>query len=343
MIYLLAFVCTLGLVGALVPVAHFAGLMDHPRDHKIHIRPTPVVGGLAMALSCIAFFGWPGGPIGQMPEAYIWSSLLLLLQGMIDDRRSLSAGARFVGQLTAASIVVFAGGVQVHSLGDLLGFGAINLGWAAGPFTLFAIVGFINAFNMIDGADGLAGSMILTIGALLLGASWWSGYTALVPEIAVLIASAAGFLAWNLRVPGRTQARVFLGDAGSTWAGFTLACLTILITQRSQGVLSPMVAIWILAVPVFDSVSLMLQRWGNGRSPFSADNEHLHHLLVGRGLSVNAVVGVTVCLASLLGLVGLWLDGLRVPEVVSALLGLAVFMVYHRTTRRLVRDPEWSV
>jgi len=86
-----------------------------------------------------------------------------------------------------------------------------------------------------------------------------------------------------------------------------------------------------------------LQRWGNGRSPFSADNEHLHHLLVGRGLSVNAVVGVTVCLASLLGLVGLWLDGLRVPEVVSALLGLAVFMVYHRTTRRLVRDPEWSV
>lgn len=339
MVYLLAFAMTVGLVGLLLPVAHAVGLIDHPRGHRSHPNPTPLVGGLAMGLCCVVLYARLHGATAEPLAAYLWASLLVLAQGAVDDRHSLGPWLRLSGQLVAASVVVLGGGIRIDSLGNLLGFGAIHLGLAAVPFTLFTIVGLINAFNMIDGADGLAGSMILVTGLLLLVASWWSGYTALVPEVMILIASTVGFLAWNLRLPGRRHARVFLGDAGSTWAGFTLACLTILVTQRSAQVLSPMVAIWVLAVPVFDAVSLMLHRWSAGRSAFEADNAHLHHVLVARGMSVNAAVGIIVCLAAGLGLLGLWLDRLQIPEIVSTMLAVAAFVLFHRVTRQLIARP----
>lgn len=335
MVYLLAFACTVGLVAMLIPVARVAGLVDYPGGRKLHGRPTPLVGGLAMGVACIGVLLRMRGGFGTELDAYLWASLILLAQGLLDDRYSLSPMIRVAGQVLAASVVAIGDGVRIESLGNLFGLGSVHLGFLAVPFTIFAIVGVINAFNMIDGMDGLAGSMILTESLLLLAASWWSGYTALVPEIMTFMAVTLGFLAWNLRLPGREHAHVFLGDAGSTWAGFTVACIAILITQKTQGDLAPMTAIWMLAVPVFDTIRLMLRRRIQGRSFFDCGNEHLHHLLLGRGFSVNTTVGLIAGMALGFGLFGLCLDRLHLPEVISTVCAFAAFCVFYAGARLL--------
>ncbi|HYW91793.1 MAG TPA: MraY family glycosyltransferase [Gammaproteobacteria bacterium] len=341
MVYLLAFACTVGLVAMLIPVARVAGLVDHPGGRKLHGRPTPLVGGLAMGAICIGFLLRMRGGFGTELDAYLWASLILLAQGLLDDRHSLGPLIRVAGQVLAASVVAIGDGVRIESLGNLFGFGTVHLGFLAVPFTIFAIVGLINAFNMIDGLDGLAGSMILTASLLLLAASWWSGYTVLVPEIMTFMAVTLGFLAWNLRLPGREHAHVFLGDAGSTWAGFTVACLAILITQNTQGELAPMTAIWMLAVPVFDTIRLILRRRGQGRSIFDCGNEHLHHLLLACGYSVNATIVIMTAAGLGLGLFGLWLDRLHLPEVISTVCGAAAFVLFNMGARGLARhQPE---
>jgi UDP-GlcNAc:undecaprenyl-phosphate GlcNAc-1-phosphate transferase len=190
------------------------------------------------------------------------------------------------------------------------------------PLTIIAIVGLINAFNMIDGIDGLAGS--LSVIALL----WFAvaaGLVGLRGELLVALLMAfcvLGFLAFNLRHHWRRRACVFLGDAGSMMLGAVLAFLAIALSQHNGGdALPPVTALWICAVPIIDTGSLIVRRLAAGVSPFSSDRQHLHHLMIDAGLSVNQVVTILSITSAVCGGIGVfgWLLGLADAAMLAAL------------------------
>lgn len=338
MVYVLDFAISLLLVGLMLPLARVTGHVDHPHGRKQHADATPLVGGLAMGVTCLLFLQVLGLLPSPIINAYTGASVLLLFVGAVDDRVRMPPWVRFSVQTAAALIMVRYGGVRIDSVGNLLGQGNIALGPFTLPFTVFAIVGMTNAFNMIDGLDGLAGSVAAGILGAMLLAGVWSGYTALMPATLVLLASVLGFLVWNLRLPGRRHARAFMGDAGSTWVGFSLACLAIALTESSPGTLRPMVAAWLFAVPAFDTLSLIIHRVGRGRSAFAADREHLHHRLQDAGCSVNETVIIITTLTVVLGVLGVLMDQSGVPGYLSAAVALGLFLAYHVAVRRPHRD-----
>jgi UDP-GlcNAc:undecaprenyl-phosphate GlcNAc-1-phosphate transferase len=189
--------------------------------------------------------------------------------------------------------------------------------------TIIAMVGLINAYNMIDGVDGLAGSLSLV--ALL----WFAAAAGMIGLqdhllLALLVAfCVVGFLVFNLRHRWRRRASVFLGDAGSMMLGAVLAFLAISLSQNEGERLSPVAALWICAIPIIDTISLAVRRLAAGRSPFSSDRQHLHHLMLDAGLTVNQVVSSLSIISCILGGIGVFGWYLGIPDSVM-LLGLAV-------------------
>ena len=180
--------------------------------------------------------------------------------------------------------------------------------------TVFATIGVINALNMCDGLDGLSGTLaIISITGLLIVSSV-NGGPADTLLLAVLAAAILGFLLFNLRVLGRNRAAVFMGDAGSMFLGYALTWFAISLSQGEQRAMVPAAALWFLMLPLFDTVSMMLRRIARGRSPFSADREHIHHVFLMAGFTVNETVTVMAAAALIGAGIGLLCLDIRVPE-----------------------------
>jgi len=325
-------------------LARYAGrlsLIDIPHGRKRHPARTPLVGGLALALG---FFlsALIGGQLGAVSPAFWLAAALLLATGVLDDMREFSSRPKFAVQIAAGLMVVYWGGGLLTDLGDLFGFGAIHLGWAAVPFTVFGFIGVINAINMIDGIDGLAGLLVL---ASLLGfaaIAQAGGLTGDARLILLLCAALAAFLAFNLRTPWRSRAAVFLGDAGSLFLGFVLAWYAITFASHPSGPMQPVTALWLLAIPLFDAVRMTAKRLCRGGNPFAADREHLHHLLLGYGLvtsKVVVIIGAVHCGFVALGLANeFWLHWPAHVMYLGFLLLFAGYVVVRSRTIALIRD-----
>jgi UDP-GlcNAc:undecaprenyl-phosphate GlcNAc-1-phosphate transferase len=148
---------------------------------------------------------------------------------------------------------------------------------------VFATIGLINAVNMIDGADGLAGLLGLTALALFAGAAVYAGNLVLAGRLSVLCGALAAFLAWNVRLPWRPRAKVFLGNAGSALLGLVIAWTAFRLTQNPGHPVNPVLALWVLPIPVMDCLVLIVRRLQEGRSPFSAGRDHIHHFMQDAG------------------------------------------------------------
>lgn len=304
------------------------GLVDEPGGRKQHHGAVPLVGGLGMfgGLLVAALIALAIGSFQPRHAAFYAAISLLVLTGYIDDRHELRARTRFVLQSIAALIMVYGGDIRLVNLGDLFGFGDVTTGVLAVPLTVFAVLGVINAMNMIDGVDGLAGGVALI--ALLVfsafaGAAGQLHQTLLLPLIAVVV----GFMIFNLRTPWRPQALVFMGDAGSVLLGFALAWYAVNLAEVRQ-VFTPITAVWILAIPLMDTISLMIRRVLRGRSPFEADREHLHHILLRAGFTPFQTVIIVYALSLMLagiGVAGWWLG---LPEYVMFYAFMVVFALY---------------
>jgi UDP-GlcNAc:undecaprenyl-phosphate GlcNAc-1-phosphate transferase len=305
--YFLTCAIAVGVTGALLWVLrHLAlriGLVDHPGERKQHVGDIALIGGIAMfcglMLSALTLEGSLGGY-----RAFFAAAALLVIVGILDDFHELPAWSRFVAQFVAALIMTLGGGVVVTDLGAIVGSGPVSLGEWSVPFTVFAVVGVINAFNMLDGADGLAGSVALVALSLFAYVAWAGGRNLDAAILGLLLCTVLVFLVFNARIPGRSQALVFMGDAGSMLLGFVLAWFAVSLSQSEQRAMAPACTLWILAIPLLDTVGILVRRIGAGRSPFLAATDHMHHLMFAAGLSVNKTVGLVGLSALLFGLGG---------------------------------------
>lgn len=308
------------------------GIMDRPGGHKLHDASTPFVGGVGIVT---AFFGvflllhllLPGFFLSPL-QGILVGVLLLFLTGLADDILHLSFKLRFVIQAAAALSMVFIGGVELRSLGELLPGWRFDLGLFSIPLTIFATVGLINAVNMIDGIDGMSGSLSVVCLALAGLVAYATGQGAYVVLIVGLIGGVVGFLYYNLRYPGNARARVFLGDNGSMVLGFAFAWLFIALSQGESPAMTPVTALWLFALPLMDTVGVMLRRLWLGKSPFRPDRHHLHHLFLRAGYRVCDIVALAAVVQISLGLVGVGGLVLRVPEFLMFALFLGVFAAY---------------
>ncbi len=339
---LLAFIVTSCMIVLLRPIAVRVGLVDVPNARKSHTGSVPLIGGVSIFLSLILLltgdlvFARPDSHLINPSVSFMIAAMILIVVGVWDDLKDLSAVARFSAQTTAALVMVFGAGVVLTDLGELNPAGGVlSLGAMSVPFTIFATLGVINAINMCDGLDGLSGSLSLT-SLLGLGAAnlLWGSYD---PIICVMAASIAGFLLFNMRTFWRDKAWVFLGDAGSMMIGLTLTWLAISMSQGEARVISPAAALWFLMVPIFDAVSMMVRRIMHKRSPFKADKEHLHHIFLLAGFSVGETVAIMTGFAVAGLMVGLGGMYLGISDAVMAgafvLAGLCYFWVIMRAWR----------
>jgi UDP-GlcNAc:undecaprenyl-phosphate GlcNAc-1-phosphate transferase len=273
-----SFVGSLAVSMALIPaLAASAGrlhILDFPGERKLHGTPIARVGGIAFAVGALAAtLLW--GPKDAVVLSSLAGGLVLLVFGVWDDRAGLSYRMKFLGQIIAAAIVVWCGEVRLTSL-PLLSDSLPE--WISIPVTVVALVGVTNAINLADGLDGLAGGLsLLSLGAIGYLA-FLSGDLTVGLMVVSMLGGLLGFLRFNTH-----PARVFMGDAGSQFLGFYLGIAALLVTDAARGPYGSSLALLLLGLPVLDTIAVMSQRLAEGRSPFQADQNHVHHRLLAVG------------------------------------------------------------
>lgn len=259
--------------------------------------------------------------------------LLLVVVGAIDDLHEISTPGRFVAQILAGLLMTLGGGVVLVDLGDLIRPDSLlSLGNLAIPFTVFAMVGVINALNMADGLDGLAASLVLIAVTALGVIAWSEGDTRDIEMLGLLGAVLLAFLMFNLRF--KRYASVFMGDAGSLSLGFILVWFFVDLSQGEQRLLAPVTVLWLFALPLIDTVSIMMRRILRGRSPFRADQEHFHHILLAAGFRPKQVLILMLLGALVAAGIGLAGHFLEIPEHWMFLGFLCLFVLHFRTIMR---------
>jgi UDP-GlcNAc:undecaprenyl-phosphate/decaprenyl-phosphate GlcNAc-1-phosphate transferase len=301
----LAFVITFFSIPVIIEVAINRGLLDKPDERKIHSALVPTLGGLGIFAGFIlaTLLGVPSA-IPPVFQYFVAAIMVIFFLGIKDDIIVLSATKKFIGQLIAAAIIIKFGGVQINDMHGFLGIHQIP---ASGGFllTLFTIVVITNSFNLIDGIDGLAGSLGLMTSALfgtyfLITAQYMYAVMAFS-----LVGSLLAFLIYNF-----SPAKIFMGDTGSLLIGLLNAIFVIkfidIASDPSFGFpieAAPAVGFAVLIVPLFDTLRVVTIRVINRRSPFCPDRNHIHHLLLGLGFSHTQIT--MMCLTTNLLCVGL--------------------------------------
>lgn len=311
----------------LLRLAPTLGLVDIPRGRKEHDHEVPLVGGLAIFAALFAAASLAG--IAPTTAYFLVALSVIIAVGFWDDVADLSARLKFVIQIVASVIMIWGAGVQLHTVGDLIGWRPIGLSIFAIPLTIFAIVGVVNAMNMVDGLDGLGGSLALVAFAWYALVAAGSGLDVQFKTALIFCGAIAGFLLFNLRFPWQPRARVFLGDAGSLMIGFALGWFAIDLTQGPGRDFPPIAALWVLLLPLADCVSLMARRVRARRSPFVGDSRHIHHYLLARGFTHGQTLGILVLLSAAFGAVGYVGWRLHVPDAVLFGPFFFGFFAYH--------------
>ena len=330
--FLLAMVVTMAWLPVFGRVAAKWRIVDQPGERKVHSAPIPRIGGVAMAIG-VLIAALLVIPLSISDRYFLIAAGVLTLFGGLDDRFDLDYRIKFLGQLLAAAIVVVGGNIQIQAL--TLDDRIFLPEWISVPLTLIFLVGITNAINLADGLDGLAGgTTFLCLGALAMLA--YSSGQASCAALALAFAGAVlGFLRFNT-----FPASVFMGDAGSQLLGFAVGVLSLQATQGGNSVVSAATPILLLALPILDTLSVMTQRISEGRSPFSADKNHIHHKLLQLGFDHHEAVMVIYAIQADLLLVAYWMrfeSDLAILGVVSIffLCSIVLFQVAARRHWRL--------
>ncbi len=325
--FLSATVVTLIIIPPLNQYIQKKGLFDQPGMRKEHTSPIPTMGGIAIfAGMIIALFLWFPFESSVIQVSFFFSITALLLLGMMDDLRDLSAKYKLAIQLALASLMAVAG-IRITSFEGFLGVYELPLATQY-TITILAITGITNAFNLIDGIDGLAGGLgfmsLVSLGMFLT----LSGDVKTALIAFALAGGLFAFLYFNLN-----PARIFMGDTGSLLVGFVIAVLCIRLMQVNvinpplSPIGSPVFVLSIVLLPVFDTARVFSLRIWKGLSPFVADKSHIHHLLTNRGFSHSFTARVLCCLHGFILTEAWWLKNLRQEWTLLILIGIMLTAV----------------
>ncbi len=325
--YSFSLVLTYVLTRLLIPAAPRLGLMDIPCDRKKHTGAIPLVGGLAIYASifiCTMLFT----QLQIELLSIITLGGVLTTIGTLDDKYGLSPKLRLVIQFLAGGLLSYGAGIQLQNLGNVIGMGMIQTGLLAVPLTAIGIAALANAYNMTDGIDGLAASLgIVGFIALII-----SLYEQLTPaELKVLsfyALSLATYLIFNFAIKPLAPSKVFMGDAGSMFIGFSIGAFCIYFSQKANYELAPTTVLWFVAIPLYDMIATMIRRMRKGQSPFYPDRTHLHHLLMHLGLNGKQALAAIVLFASTLGGIGILIDSYKIESYYSFSAFIAIFIAY---------------
>jgi len=340
MLYVMPFLLAMVVTMAWLPVfRRFAtrwGIVDKPGVRKVHAVPIPRIGGLAMVIGVLvaAIIVIPLEPNDRW---FLVAAAILAAFGAADDRFDLDYRVKFLGQLIAILIVAIAGDAQIHSI--TLVDRVMLPQWFSIPLTVFFLLGITNAINLADGLDGLAGgTTFLCLGALAL-LSHGSGQIVTASLSLAFAGAILGFLRFNT-----FPASVFMGDAGSQLLGFAVGVLSLRATQSGTSALSAAIPVLLLALPILDTLSVMVQRVSEGRSPFSADKNHIHHKLLALGFDHHEAVMVIYAVQADLFLLAYWLryeSDITIMAVVSVFFGASILILQTAARRGWrFRDPD---
>lgn len=306
------------------------GAVDRPNHRKVHRRLMPRMGGMAIYISFAATVLLTREITPQVAGLLAGGSLIVLL-GILDDTKGLSPRLKLAGQVASAlAVAVFPFGLKVEFLTNPFGGDMIDLGLLAIPVTVLWIISVTNAVNLIDGLDGLA-SGTSSIAALTLAAVvWidisvngaWPGQEDAVALALILAASVLGFLRYNFY-----PARIFLGDSGSMFLGFSVAVLAVMGLAKGATFISVIVPVVILGIPILDTFFAIVRRWFGRRPIFSPDKEHLHHRLMDLGLSHRQTVLSIYAVNVILGLSAIVMTILTPKQAVLLLLLLSTLVL----------------
>lgn len=328
----ITFLLSLGLTPLTIKFAHRFNLVDIPSDkRRIHKKPMPRVGGIAIVLSMfIALFIYyiftkdiESIALNRKFLGYAIGAFIIALMGIIDDVVNLRARFKFFFQL-AAGIVVYYFGIRISGFKipflytDIINFEIIDF-----PITLLWVIGVTNAVNLIDGLDGLAaGISAISATALLTIFIATSASLEAIIITAVLVGATLGFLPYNFN-----PAKTFMGDVGSNFLGFTLSIVSILGFAKGYTILAIIVPILALGVPIFDTVFAMVRRFVKGQPMLKPDGAHIHHRLLKRGFNQRQAVLILYTITSVLCIISVVMISADIWKLLLLILSVICFVV----------------
>ena len=317
---IVAFIAAIILTPLVKRLAFRLGAVDAPNYRKVHARIMPRLGGLAIFgafMIGILLLKFVTNFQSDYLYAILIAATIIVITGIVDDMREISAKAKLLGQIIAACIVVFGGGIQIDNINLPFG-GELEFGWLGIPFTIIWIVGITNAINLIDGLDGLAAG-VSTIALITLAVmAMIMGNGIVIAMAAILAAATIGFLFFNFH-----PAKIFMGDTGALFLGFMIAVLALL-GFKNVAVISFVIPVIMLGVPISDTFFAIVRRLRNGKKWSDPDKSHLHHRLLDVGFSHSQTVMIIYAMAAMFGLAAVIFS---MAKVWGAILLIAVILV----------------
>lgn len=297
--FIVAVFVTMALIPPLMRSAVRLQIIDIPDARKVHTGAIPRIGGVAMVAGAVLPMIMWLAPQNES-IAFLLGVGIILFFGVWDDRKNLDYRLKFLGQIIAVLVVAIYGGVVIKYV-PFWGLDPLP-DYLAIPLTLFVLLGITNAINLSDGLDGLAGgTTLMSLGVMAFMAYAVDGFDLVLIAVSVM-GAILGFLRYNTH-----PARIFMGDGGSQFLGFSVGVLAIMLTQQLNPAFSPVVPVIILGLPILDTLMVMGQRIYEGRSPFSPDKNHIHHKLLALGFDHYEAVLLIYLVQSVLVLGGFFL------------------------------------
>ncbi len=339
---ILAFFATFYAIPVIIQVAEQKKLYDEPDDvRKLHIKPIPSLGGFGIFIGCtLSVLLTVNFALVPEFQYYMASFLIIFFVGIKDDILILSAFKKFLGQIAVAGILMYFGNLLITDMQGFLGLGKIPQGFSY-FLTLFTIIVIINAFNLIDGVDGLAGSLGL-ISCSVFGLFFLINGNLPYAMLGFGFAgSILAFLIYNFQ-----PAKIFMGDTGSLLLGLVNSILVIRFVETGAHytahpiIAAPALGIAIMLIPLMDTLRVFGIRIIHGRSPFSPDRNHIHHLLLDRGMNHRSVTITCASAAIVFIVVAFLLQGIGTTSLVAALMGcffIAIYTLYRTKTTLSMR------
>jgi len=331
--FVTAFVVAMIIMPVLIRIIYKFKLFDVPDTRKEHVIPIPTMGGIAsglgMAVACTFWFQFTKD---IFVVSFFFSIGVLFVIGMMDDIKNLPARYKFALQIAVALLIAFSG-VRITSFNGLFGIHELSTP-AQYTFTILAITGITNAFNLIDGIDGLAGGLGF-MSLVILGIFLTLSGDANNAVIAFALGGGLlGFLYYNFN-----PAKIFMGDTGSLVLGFVISVLCIRLIQLNTGINltilphAPIFALSVVLIPVFDTLRVFALRIWSGRSPFSPDKNHIHHLLTNNGWSHSFAAKILCGVHAVVLVLGYFLKDLS--QIAGLLILLLVMLVTILTFQKM--------